>query len=123
MSNLIDPAVKLIEEAKEYVDLRIEELKLRTAKGLSVSLGQLLAMILVLLVVLVVLIALAIGLVIVTGKSTGNYAGGAFIVAGIFACIAAALFALRRKIFSDSFVGLILGIFFEDDDKGEEDRS
>ena len=122
MGSLTDPAVKLIEDVKEYVDLRLEELKLRTAKGLSVSLGQLLAMILVLLVVFVVLIALAGGLVIVIGKGIGSYAGGAFIVAGIFACLAAVLFALRGKIFGDSFVGLIMGIFFEDDDKEEEDR-
>lgn len=123
MGSLSDPAVKLLEDIKEYVDLRLEEFKLRTAKGLSVSLGQLLAMILVLLVVFVVLIALAGGLVILIGKGIGSYAGGAFIVAGIFACLAAVLFALRGRIFSDSFVGLILGIFFEDDDDQKEAKS
>ena len=39
MSEFLEPLGDLSQTAKEYIDLRVDEVKLKTAKGLSVSIG------------------------------------------------------------------------------------
>ena len=63
--------------AREYVDLRVDDLKLRTVKGLSLSLNHLLSMILVLFSGSIVLLAVAFGVILLLGQMIGSYAGGA----------------------------------------------
>ena len=48
MSNFSRPAEDLSREAKEYIDLRLEDVKLRTAKGLSVTASKLVGLFLIL---------------------------------------------------------------------------
>ena len=50
MGNFTRPVEELGKEASEYIDLRIDDLKLTTAKGLSMTLSKLLYMLLVLFV-------------------------------------------------------------------------
>lgn len=116
MGDFSKPAEDLAREAREYVDLKLDDLKLRAVKGLSVSLGRVLAMIGVLFAASVVMLALAFGLILWLGDAIGSYAGGAFIVAGIFAVVAAVLFALRKKLFVGGFVSLFAKLFFEEEE-------
>ena len=120
MSEFTKPVEDLAREVREYVDLKADDLKLRAVKGLSVSLGRLLAMILVLFAASVVMLALAFGLILWLGDAIGSYAGGAFIVAGVFVVVAAVLFALRKKLFVGGFVGLFAKMFFEEDGEDAE---
>lgn len=118
MSEFTRPVENLAESAREYLDLQVDDLKLRTAKGLSISLNHLLSMILVLFCGSVVLLALAFGCILLLGQLIGSYALGAFIVAALFAVLTWILFRLRGKLFLNGFVRMFIGLFFED---GEED--
>ena len=114
MGEFTRPVENLGEKATEYIDLRIDELKLKTAKGLSLTLSKLLYMLLVLFVVSIIMISIAIGGVMWIGELVGSYAGGAAIVAGFFLLVLGVLILLRKKMFRDTFVPLFIDLFFEE---------
>ena len=114
MSEFTRPIEELGQEASEYIDLRLDDLKLRTAKGLSMT-SKLLYMLLVLFVVSIVLTAVAIGGVMWIGEMIGSYAGGAAIVAAFFLVVLGVLILLRKNLFRDTFVPLFVKLFFDDD--------
>ena len=115
MSNFTRPVADLGKEASDYIDLRLDDLKLRTAKGLSMTLSKLVYVLLVLLVVSIILTSLAIGGVMWIGELIGSYAGGAAIVAGVFLLVLGVLILLRKRLFRDSFVPLFIKMFFDED--------
>jgi len=116
MSQFTKPMEDLGSNAREYIDLKVDDLKLRTVKGLSLSLNHLLAMILVLFSGSIVLLAVAFGIILLLGQILGSYAGGAFIVAVIFAIITFILWKVRGKLFLDGFVKLFIKLFFDEDE-------
>ena len=73
MSEFTKPVEDLGRNTADYVEARIDDLKLRTAKGLSLTLGKLLYMLLVLFIVSVILTALAVGGVMWIGELIGSY--------------------------------------------------
>lgn len=109
------PAERLAEDAAAYIDLKVDELKLRTAKGLSVTLNRLIISILFLTLGSIVLMALAFGGVLLLGDIIDSYAAGAFIVAGFFLLLMVLLYFVRNKLFLNGFVKLFVGLFFEND--------
>ena len=109
------PAERLAEDAAAYIDLKVDELKLRTAKGLSVTLNRLIISILFLTLGSIVLMALAFGGVLLLGDLNGSYAAGAFIVAVFFLLLMVLLYFVRNKLFLNGFVKLFVGLFFEND--------
>ena len=115
MGEFTRPFEDLGKEASEYIDLRLDDIKLRTAKGLSMTLSKLLYMLLVLFVVSIVLTAVAIGGVMWIGEMIGSYAGGAAIVAAFFLLILGVLILLRKRLFRDTCVPLFIKLFFDDD--------
>lgn len=117
MARFDQPLQDLAADTKAYVDLQADDLKLKVSKGLSLSLGQLLALLLVVLSLFIVLLSVAAGCVLLIGQWTGSYALGAFVMAGSFAIVTAVLFLLRKKLFVDSFVRLFTGIFFEEEEE------
>lgn len=115
MGNFTRPVEELGKEASEYIDLRIDDLKLTTAKGLSMTLSKLLYMLLVLFVVSIIFISIAIGGVMWIGEMIGSYAGGAAIVAAFFLLLLGVLVLLRNRLFRDTFVPLLINLFFDED--------
>lgn len=115
MGNFTRPVEELGKEASEYIDLRIDDLKLTTAKGLSMTLSKLLYMLLVLFVVSIIFISIAIGGVMWIGEMIGSYAGGAAIVAAFFLLLLGVLVLLRKRLFRDTFVPLLINLFFDED--------
>lgn len=115
MSEFTKPIENLGKNAFEYVDARVDDLKLRTVKGLSLTLGKLLYMLLVLFIVSVILTALAIGGVMWFGELIGSYAAGAMIVAGAFAVLLVVVILLRKRLFRDTFIPMFIRIFFDED--------
>ena len=118
MAGLDRPLQDLVNDAKSYVDLQADDLKLRITKGLSLSLGQVIALVLALVSLSIVLLAIGAGCVILLGNWLGNYAIASFIVAGVFAVFTLILFLFKDKLFVNGFVRLFAKIFFEE--KGEE---
>ena len=116
MSNFSRPAEDLSREAKEYIDLRLEDVKLRTAKGLSVTASKLVGLFLILGVGISLMLVLSFGLILLIGELVGSYAWSAI---GVAVLLGLALWVLIRKrdtLFRDTFVPLFVKLFFSDDD-------
>ena len=96
------------------LDLGLDEVKLKTAKGLSIAGQKFLVTILLLSLVNMVLISLAVGVALILGHVLGDYAVGAFIVSGLFLLVALVVFLLRKRLFVNSLVRMFVRIFFED---------
>lgn len=115
-----EPVEKLAESAAKYIDLKVDEVKVRAAKGLSVALNRLLVAILLLTLCSIVLMSAAFGGVLLLGDLIGSYAAGAFIVAAIFLVLLIVLFLLRDKLFLNGLVRMFVRLFFEEE--GGEDE-
>lgn len=113
-NDFIKPAQDLGKSAAEYVDLKLDELKLRTAKGLSIASQKLIVAIMLITLAGIVLTAAAFGGVLLIGKLINDYAAGAFIVAGFFLIVMIVLFLLRNKLFMGGLVNMFVRLFFED---------
>ena len=107
------PAHDLGKTAAEYADLKIDELKLRTAKVLSIASQKLIVAIMLITLAGIVLTAAAFGGVLLIGKLINDYAAGAFIVAGFFLIVLIVLFLLRNKLFMGGLVNMFVRLFFE----------
>lgn len=119
-NSFTEPAERLAESAAQYFDLKFDEVKVRTAKGLSIALNRLLVAILLLTLCSIVLMSAAFGGVLLLGDLIGSYAAGAFIVAAIFLVLLTVLFLLRDKLFLNGLVRMFVRLFFEEE--GGEDE-
>jgi len=89
---------------KDYIDLKVDQMKLKATDSLSMAFGTLLAYILLISVALVVLTTFAFGVILLVGKLLDNYAVGAFIVCGVFLIALVILWLKRDKLFRNMFV-------------------
>ena len=92
---------------RDYIDLRIEQLKLKGTDTASQALGTLLAWILIIAIALMVLTVLAFGGILLLGKALDNYALGAFIVGGGLLLVLLVLWICRKKMFRGTFIRLL----------------
>ena len=114
------PAEDLVSGTADYVNLKIDELKLRTVKGLSVALNKLLLSIMFLTLGGIVLMAASFGTILLIGRLIGNYAAGAFIVAAFFLILIVVLYLLRDRLFINGLVRMFVRLFCDDNEKGGE---
>ena len=112
MSEFLEPLSDLSQTAKEYIDLRVDEVKLKTAKGLSVSIGRILSYMVLLLVAANLLLVLSFAAVLFLGDALKSYGMAALIVSAALAVILFVLFLLRNKLFRGGFVKLFVKLFF-----------
>lgn len=119
-NSFTEPAERLAESAAQYIDLKVDEVKVRAVKGLSIALNRLLVAILLLTLCSIVLMSAAFGGVLLLGDLIGSYAAGAFIVAAIFLVLLVVLFLLRDKLFLNGLVRTFVRLFFEEE--GGEDE-
>ncbi|MBQ3765471.1 MAG: hypothetical protein II874_01875 [Bacteroidales bacterium] len=117
MSQFSRPAEELSREAKEYVDLRLEDVKLRTVKGLSLTASKLVGMILLLGVAINLALVLSFGIILLVGELIGSYAWAALGVAVLLGIVLWILIRKRDTLFKDTFVPLFVKLFFSDDDE------
>lgn len=117
MGEFTRPVKDLAEDVKEYVNLRVDDVKLRAVKGLSISMSRLLSMIIVLIAASMAMFALSAGLILIVGHAIGSVAVGAFIVAAFFVIATLVLLRLKDRLFVNAFVKTLVGVFF---DKEEE---
>lgn len=101
-------------DLKDYVDLKADELKLRTTQGLSVAMGRLVAALLLVGLLVVVLCLLAVVLIQWIATWVDSMPIACSIVCGAFLLVLFVLFLLRKRLFRDTFVRLFIKIFYGD---------
>lgn len=112
LDDIKKPAEDLLKETGDYVDMRIDDAKLKITEGLSVGLGRLCAVTVILTVLALVLVTFAFACILLIGKLLGDYAAGAFIVSGAFLLLLLLLIVFRKKLFVNSFVRMFVEVFF-----------
>ena len=99
-------------DVRKYLDLRVDDLKLKMVDGLAVGVSRMLALMLLMLLCAIVLAVFAFGAVILLGELIGSWAAAAFIVGVLLLLLLVVLVIVRRKLFVDIFVKLFIGIFY-----------
>ncbi len=117
MSNFSQPAEDLSRKAQEYIDLRLDDIKLRAVKGLSITASKLVGMILLLGLVINLVLVLSFGIILLVGELIGSYAWAALGVAVVLGIGLWILLRKRDSLFRDTFVPLFVKLFFSDDDE------
>ena len=116
MSNFSRPAEDLAREAQEYIDIRLDDLKLRTTKGLSVASSKLMGVILLVGLATNLVLVLSFGLILLVGELVGSYAWAALGVAVVLGILLWILIRKRDALFRNTFVPLYVKLFFSDND-------
>lgn len=99
--------------AKEYVDIRVDEVKAKAKEGLSAALAQISTILLILAIAIIVLSLLAFGLVLLVGDLVGSYAAGCFIVCAAFLILLLVVFLCRKRMFRGRYDRMFSEIFFD----------
>ena len=71
-------------DIRKYMDLRLEDLKLKAVDGLSVGVSRVLSMMVIIMLGAIVLAAFAFGTILLLGDLIGSWAAAAFIIGGVF---------------------------------------
>lgn len=105
----------LAQETKDFLNLAVDEAKLKVTKGLSTALAQVLAWLFIICILAIVLGLLAFALLqwlnILVGAPWGT-----LIVAGVFILALVILLLCRKKLFRNMFVKLFIDVFYDKDD-------
>ena len=102
-------------ETRDYVNLAIDEVKLKTTRGLSTALGQILSWLIIIAVLSLVLGLLSLALLQWINGLVGS-PWGTLIVAAVFGLALLILFLNRQKLFRNMFVKLFIDVFYDTDD-------
>ena len=111
------PADRLVQETTGYVNAQIDNVKLRSVKGLSQGTSAVAGLLVIFIVVGALVTTLSIALVLWIGELTGSYTLAAFIMAGILLIILLTLILLRKRLFKSSFINMYTDIFFSKESK------
>lgn len=103
----------VVSEIREYMDLRLDDIKLKAVDGLSVGVSRVLSLMVVLMLGAIVLAAFAFGTVLLLGDLIGSWAAAAFIIGGVFLIALVAVLLVWKKLFVNIFVKLFIDIFYE----------
>lgn len=98
--------------ARRYMDMRLDELKLKTVDGLSVGVSRVLSLMVILMLGAIVLASFAFGTVLLLGDLIGSWAAAAFIIGGVFLIALLVILFVWKKLFTDIFVKLFIDIFY-----------
>ena len=98
--------------ARRYMDMRLDELKLKTVDGLSVGVSRVLSLMVILMLGAIVLASFAFGTALLLGDLIGSWAAAAFIIGGVFLIALVVILFVWKKLFTDIFVKLFINIFY-----------
>lgn len=99
-------------DVKKYLDLRIDEMKLKAVDGLSVGVSRVLSLMVVVMLGAIVLASFAFGIVLLLGDLIGSWAAAAFMIGGVFLVALVVILFVWKKLFTDIFVKLFIDIFY-----------
>lgn len=113
MSKLSAPADKLVHETTGYINAQIDDVKLRSIKGLSQCTSAIAGLLLIFILVGALVTAISFAFVLWIGELLHSYALAAVIMAGVLLIVLVVLYLLRDKLFKNSFVTLYTNIFYQ----------
>ena len=116
MEDSFAKAEDLAVHIKEYMNNRIESVKLSAAEKSSKMLANLIAMAAVLLVFLFVIVFASIALAYALAKLTGELYWGFLIVAGIYLLLGSLIWLLKEKILRFPIMNAMLHQLFKEDE-------
>lgn len=111
------PLDEITSSTKEYINLKIDEYKLKGVEHLSVLSNKMIFLLIATMLGGVILQLTGLALAYFAGQLVGNTALGFIIVAVIFAGILYIVYTKRERLFTDKLVALFIKIFFEKEDK------
>ena len=99
-------------ELRKYLNLRLNDMKLKAVDGLSTGVSSVLSIIAAVMLGAIVLATFAFGTVILLGESIGSWAAASFIVGGILILLLIVMLLLWKRFFINIFVRLFISIFY-----------
>ena len=113
------PVDRLVQETTGYVNAQIDNVKLRSVKGLSQSTSAVAGLLVIFIAVGVLVTTLSFAVVLWLGELMGSYALAALIMSGVLLIVVAVLILLRKQLFKNSFISMYTDIFFQKESKPE----
>ena len=113
------PVDKLVHKTTGYVNAQIDNVKLRSVKGLSQGTSAVASLLLIFITVGALVTTLSFAVVLWLGELMGSYAQAAFIMSGVLVIAIVVLVLLRKQLFKSSFIGMYTDIFFQKESKPE----
>lgn len=113
------PVDRLVHETTGYVNAQIDNVKLRSVKGLSQGTSAVASLLVIFIIVGAVVTTLSFAVVLWIGELMGSYALAAFIMAGVLLIALVVLILLRKQLFKSSFINMYTDIFFQKESKPE----
>ena len=103
---------QLMADVTEYINLRIDALKLRIADHLSAFSGLIFGTLLGVLLLLLALLFILAGFTWWLSQALHSPAVALFITGGFILCLTILVFALRKRIFTNRMVRFFIKLFF-----------
>lgn len=94
----------------EYLSAKCDNFKKSVIIGLAAGFSKLVTILIISILMLIVLSIIAFALIILIGEKIGSLSCAAFIVGGIYFVLAAVLFFLRKRLFSNMFTKLFTDV-------------
>lgn len=113
------PVDRLARKTTGYVNAQIDNVKLRSVKGLSQGTSAIAGLLLIFIIAGVFVTTLSVAVVLWLGELMGSYAKAAFIMSGVLLLIIVVLILLRKKLFKSNFISMYTDIFFQKEAKPE----
>ena len=113
------PVDRLVHETTGYVNAQIDNVKLRSVKGLSEGTSAVAGLLVIFITVGALVTTLSFAIVLWLGELMGSYALAAFIMSGVLLLAIVVLVLLRKQLFKSSFISMYTDIFFKKESKPE----
>ena len=113
------PVDKLVHKTTGYVNAQIDNVKLRSVKGLSQGTSAVASLLLIFITVGALVTTLSFAVVLWLGELMGSYALAAFIMSGVLVIALVVLILLRKKLFKSNFISMYTDVFFQKEKKPE----
>lgn len=105
---------EMISSVKEYVALKIDELKLKGVEGLSLLCSKIIYIFLAALIIVIALLLLGLSLAFFLGEHFGSDILGFFTVGMFFVIIFAILYLFRNRLFINRLVRFFIQLLFNE---------
>lgn len=120
MSSLTEQAATLAENAKDYIETRVDLVKLEVAEKVSLFAGNVAAILVIAVLVLCFIAFAGVGLALLIGNWVGHMWAGFVIVSLAYGLKAILLWKMRERLVRIPVMNHLLKLFFHEDQTGKE---